>query len=71
MFRDEQTLVEPTVLTWQPAQANVAVKRERNIDVAFSNDEVGAVWHVYREIAKRIPRNEYTRHASTLGTASQ
>jgi len=71
MFRDEQTLVEPTVLAWQPAQANVAVKRERTIDAAYSNDEVGAVWHVYREIAKRIPRNEYTRHASTLGTASQ
>ena len=38
---------------------------------AFANDEIGAVWHVYREIAQRIPRKAYTRHASTLGEASR
>ena len=36
---------------------------------AFANDEIGAVWHVYREIARRIPRKAFTRHASTLGDA--
>jgi hypothetical protein len=32
-------------------------------------DEVGAVAHVYREIARRIASNAFTRHASTLGDA--
>jgi|GEM_PF-2295164 len=69
MFRDESLVIEPAFAAWQPAQTEVAVVRDRAADTAFANDEIGAVWHVYREIARRIPRNAYTRHASTLGAA--
>jgi hypothetical protein len=33
---------------------------------AFAEEETGAVVHVYREIAQRIPRNAFTPHTSTL-----
>lgn len=66
MFRDEYALIEPAIGTWQPPSRDVAIARRAAAD-AFANDEIGAVWHVYREIAQRIPRNAYTRHASTLG----
>ncbi len=68
MFRDEHALVEPSIGTWQPPRRDAVVVRAPLVD-AFANDEAGAVWHVYREIARRIPRNAYTRHASKLGTA--
>ena len=68
MFRDEHAVVEPMISTWQPPRSDVAAARATVAD-AFANDEAGAVWHVYREIARRIPRNAYTRHASTLGAA--
>ncbi len=68
MFRDEQVVIEPLFGTWQPPQIQAAPARTHLFD-AFANDEIGAVWHVYREIAARIPRNSYTRHASTLGDA--
>jgi hypothetical protein len=67
MFRDEQALIEPAGL-WQPPQREAAIVRSPIADV-FAQDEMGAVWHVYREIARRIPRNAYTRHASKLGDA--
>jgi len=68
MFRDEHVLIEPAIGTWQPARSEVAAARVSVAD-AFANDEIGAVWHVYREIARRIARNAFTRHASTLGDA--
>jgi hypothetical protein len=69
MFRDEQyVLVEPAIGFWRPSQIETASVRAPVGD-HFANDEVGAVWHVYREIARRIPQNAYTRHASTLGDA--
>jgi hypothetical protein len=68
MFRDEQVVIEPLFGTWQPPRSEAAPVRAPVSD-AFANDEIGAVWHVYREIAARIPRNSYTRHASTLGDA--
>ena len=67
MFRDDYVVIEPMVSTWQPPRSNVAIARAPVIADAFANDEIGAVWHVYREIAQRIPRKAYTRHASTLG----
>jgi hypothetical protein len=67
MFRDEHVVIEPSVGAWQPAET-AAVARAQIVD-AFANDEIGAVWHVYREIARRIQRNAFTRHASTLGEA--
>ena len=70
MFRDEQAVVESTIGTWQSPRseaASVASACPRRFAFdAFANDEIGAVWHVYREIATRIPRNAYTRHSSKL-----
>jgi hypothetical protein len=68
MFRDEHAVVEPMIGTWQPPRNDVTVARAPVAD-AFTNDEIGAVWHVYREIAWRIPRNAYTRHSSKLAEA--
>ena len=68
MFRDESVVLESMISTWQPPRSDAAPVRAPVAD-AFANDEIGAVWQVYREIAARIPRNEYTRHASTLGDA--
>jgi hypothetical protein len=68
MFRDEST-IEPAMTFWQAPAMNVTVARKSATTPTFGEDEIGAVWHVYREIARRIPRNAYTRHASTLGEA--
>jgi hypothetical protein len=67
MFRDDRIL-EAATSAWQTFQPNVAASAARAPanDAAPANDEVGAVWHVYREIARRNPRNAYTRHASAL-----
>jgi hypothetical protein len=67
MFRDEQALIEPAGV-WQPPQTQNATTRAPIADL-FTHDETGAVWQLYREIARRIPRNAYTRHASTLADA--
>lgn len=69
MFRDDYVVIEPMISTWQPSRSAAAVTRAPVAADAFANDEIGAVWQVYREIARRIPRQAYTRHASTLGDA--
>ncbi len=72
MFRDDRS-PESTAGAWQPFQTQsrvaAAIARPPTVESTGTPDEVGAVWHVYREIARRIPRNAYTRHASTLGGA--
>jgi hypothetical protein len=68
MFRDEYAVIEPAVGVWQAPSRDAVVARTPLVE-AFANDEAGAVWHVYREIAQRIPRNDYTRHASKLADA--
>jgi hypothetical protein len=68
MFRDDN-LAESATFAWQAPQSDFAVARANRADAAFSSDETGAVWHVYREIAQRIPRKAFTRHASNLGDA--
>ena len=65
MFRDTST-TEPATTFWQAPGQRVAMA-STHARAAFAEDEIGAVWHVYREIARRIPRNAYTRHASRLG----
>jgi hypothetical protein len=69
MFKDE-SLIESPFVFWRAPEPFVAVARKpARVEVsAYVQDEVGAVAHVYREIAQRIHRNAYTRHASTLGT---
>ena len=57
------------ISTWQAPRSDASVVRTPVILDAFANDEIGAVWQVYREIAQRIPRRAYTRHASKLGDA--
>lgn len=65
MFRDTSTTESPTMF-WQAPEPRVAIARTHAAAV-FAEDDIGAVRHVYREIARRIARNAYTRHASTLG----
>jgi hypothetical protein len=68
MFKDE-SLIESPFAFWRAPEPVVAARPAR-IDVpVLVEDEVGAVAHVYREIARRIRSNTYTRHASTLGDA--
>jgi len=67
MFRDTST-AEPATTFWQAPEPRTAIARTSGA-AAFGEDEIGAVWHVYREIARRIPRNAYTRHASILADA--
>ncbi|MGH8174050.1 MAG: hypothetical protein ACREPX_12995 [Rhodanobacteraceae bacterium] len=71
MFRDDR-LIETTTSAWQAFQSEmpVAAARTSVVENATAPDEVGAVWHVYQEIAQRIPRKAYTRHASALGGTS-
>jgi hypothetical protein len=68
MFRDTLA-IEPAVGFWQSSDAAVAKPRNAASVAALVEDEVGAVAHVYREIARRIANNAFTRHASTLGDA--
>ncbi len=67
MFRDEFA-IEPTMAFWQAPEPGIASAQAPRSATAFVEDEVGAVAHVYREVARRIRRNAYTRHASTLGS---
>ena len=75
MFRDEYAIdipFEVAPATW-PVAAPSAVRERAPRDAIrldlFAHDEVGAVAHVYREIASRIARKAFTTHASTLGDA--
>jgi hypothetical protein len=67
MFRDTST-AETATTFWQAPEPRIATART-SAKAAFGEDEMGAVWHVYREIARRIPRNAYTRHTSALDEA--
>ena len=69
MFKDESLLETPFAF-WRAPEPVVAAKQAARVEIpALVEDEVGAVAHVYREIARRIQRQAYTRHASTLGNA--
>jgi hypothetical protein len=74
MFRDEYAIdipFEVAPATWSVAFPTARERAPRDavrLDL-FAYDEVGAVAHVYREIASRIARKSFTTHASTLGDA--
>ena len=68
MFRDEYA-IESSMAFWQTPEPVMGAAQARKSIAALVEDEVGAVAHVYREIARRIRRNAYTRHASTRGSA--
>jgi hypothetical protein len=70
MFRDTSLVESISDLpgtTWAVAGAMPNVARA----APPGEDEVGAVWHIYQEIGRRIARNAYTRHASALGKAER
>ena len=70
MFKDESLIETPFAFWRAPEPVVTAARQPVRIDApALVEDEVGAVAHVYREIASRIQRKAYTRHASTLGSA--
>ena len=70
MFKDESLIESPFVFWRAPEPVVAAAKQTARAGVApLVEDEVGAVAHVYREIARRIASNAFTRHASTLGEA--
>jgi hypothetical protein len=64
MFKDE-SLAEPAPGSWFADGIAVVHPSRSALD-----DEIGAVAPIYREIARRIPINAYTRHESTLGGTS-
>jgi hypothetical protein len=73
MFREESTFdpASAVVSDWLIAQAPAALAqplaaRASAFADAFAEEEAGAVAHLYREIARRIPRNAFTPHASAL-----
>jgi hypothetical protein len=73
MFREESTFDPATAVVsdWLMAQAPAApvqplAARASALADAFAEEETGAVAHLYREIARRIPRNAFTPHASML-----
>ena len=69
MLRDTsvfESTSEPATFAWNVAGSAPDVAR-----APFGEDEAGAVWHIYREIGRRIARNAYTRHASALGDTSR
>ena len=69
MFKDE-SLYESAFAFWRAPEPVAVTAKPARIDVpALVEDEVGAVAHLYREIARRIPRKAYTRHPSRLGDA--
>ena len=70
MFREESTFdgASAVVGDWRVATPpSSALAGASSLAAAFAQEEVGAVAHLYREIARRVPRNAFTRHASTLG----
>jgi hypothetical protein len=67
MFKDE-SLIESALSFWHSPEPALAAPARASV-AALVEDEVGAVAHVYREIARRIASNAFTRHASDLGKA--
>ena len=70
MFRDTQvfeSISNSTTTAWAVAGSTPSVARA----APLGEDEVGAVWHIYQEIGRRLARNAYTRHAGTLGGAER
>lgn len=65
MFRDH-SFESLTESFWQAPSASVASPRAGDAASAFV-DRTGELSPVYREIARRIARNAFTTHASTLG----
>jgi len=73
MFREESMFDSASAVAsdWRFAQvpatpAQPLPARASALADAFAEEETGAVAHLYREIARRIPRNAFTPHASTL-----
>jgi hypothetical protein len=69
MFREKLDVESSTDVLARQWPVPVSPTPRAAARAAVDVDEVGAVWHVYREIARRIPRNAFTRHESTLGDA--
>ena len=70
MFRDTQvfeSISDPATTAWVVAGSTPSVTRA----APLGEDEVGAVWHIYREVGRRLARNAYTRHAGTIGEAAR
>ena len=72
MFREESTFggASAAVGDWRIAAApstQRVLAHASSLAAAFAQEEVGAVAPLYREIARRVPRNAFTPHASTLG----
>ena len=65
MFRDH-SFESLTESSWHAPSAPVAPLRAGDAASAFA-DRTGELSPVYREIARRIARNAFTTHASTLG----
>ncbi|HEU4663295.1 MAG TPA: hypothetical protein VFS55_04630 [Dokdonella sp.] len=67
MFREQSYDPLTDAAAWQHA-APASTTASFDVEFAFT-DRTGELSPVYREIARRIAREAYTRHASTLGDA--
>ena len=67
MFREQTYEPLTDAIAWQHA-APAPAAATFDIEFAFA-DRTGELSPVYREIARRIARDAYTCHASTLGDA--
>ncbi len=74
MFREESLFDAASVsfgdwrvATTPASAAQPSIAHASSLAAAFAEEETGAVADLYREIARRVPRNAFTPHASTLG----
>lgn len=67
MFREQSYEPLSDTIAWQHA-APAPTATSLDVEFAFT-DRTGELTPVYREIARRIARDAFTRHASTLGDA--
>ena len=67
MFREQSYEPLGDTLAWQHA---ASASRAAALDAEYAfTDRTGELTPVYREIARRIAREAFTRHVSTLGDA--
>jgi hypothetical protein len=68
MFREQTHEPSSDTTAWQQYVMPAPTATVPDIAFAFT-DRTGELSPVYREIARRIARDAYTCHASTLGDA--
>jgi hypothetical protein len=63
MFRESDT-IDATARFTHEAHATPVYVRKSALPIFDSDEEIGALKHVYSEIARRLSRNAYTSHTA-------